>query len=217
MRALIVVGAPLGVLYLPVATTITLGVYAAIIGPLVGVGICTHTRGREVGGPPLPYLLFAGAVAALGVLAVCGFLALFGAAALLGLGLLTVCSPAALRVLLARPPQHARSGPHTVAAPGPAPVQPSPPSCHTLSDAELCWQWRTSFAALQHTQSLAERLYLIETRSALLDELAARDPDGLTRWLNSGARAASDPARYFTGAHQQPPHQQPPHRPPATQ
>ncbi len=39
---------------------------------------------------------------------------------------------------------------------------------------------------------------LIETRCALLDELTHRDPEGFTRWLDSGARAASDPARFLT-------------------
>ncbi len=72
------------------------------------------------------------------------------------------------------------------------------PSFHSLSDTELCWRWRTSFAALAHAASPGQRLYLIETRCALLDELTHRDPEGFTRWLDSGARAASDPARFLT-------------------
>jgi len=45
------------------------------------------------------------------------------------------------------------------------------------SASELCWRWRTSFTALQHTVSPGERLRLITARSELLDELARRDPE----------------------------------------
>jgi len=31
-----------------------------------------------------------------------------------------------------------------------------------------------------------------------LDELERRDPAGFRRWINDGARAAGDPARYIT-------------------
>jgi len=80
-------------------------------------------------------------------------------------------------------------------------ASPPPLLCASLSDGELCWRWRTSFGALQHTVSPDQRLRLVETRAALLDELAHRHPEGFTRWLNSGARAASDPARFVTGPH----------------
>jgi len=50
-----------------------------------------------------------------------------------------------------------------------------------------------------------QRLRLVETRAELLDELAHRHPEGFTRWLNSGARAASDPARFVSGPHGNPP------------
>jgi len=49
-----------------------------------------------------------------------------------------------------------------------------------------------------------QRLYLVELRSALLNELAQRNPQGFTLWLNSGAHAASDPARYFSSVHYSP-------------
>jgi len=136
----------------------------------------------------------------------------FGAAALLTLGLLAVGAPAVLRPLLAHVPHACTS---TTVTPLPPPAASVPMDCQVFTDAELCWRWRTSFAVLQYTLAPAERLHIVQTRSALLEELAARDPDGLTRWLNSGARAASDPARYFTGALQRPPHQRPPHEPPA--
>jgi len=77
-------------------------------------------------------------------------------------------------------------------------VSPVPPPCHGLSSAELCWRWRTSTTALATTVSPGQRLYLIHTRDALLDELAHRDPDGFTRWLHSDTRTVNDPAPFLT-------------------
>jgi hypothetical protein len=185
-----------------------LGLVAAIFGPLVAAGVHRQTRGTAAS---LPCLLGASALAVLGVIAVSGLLVLFDVVALLGLGLLVVCSPWALRILLTRAPQarapDVQSGAPmqpTQLPPPPAPP-PQPLLCASLSDAELCWRWRISFGALQHTVSPDQRLHLIETRAALLDELAHRDPEGFTRWLNSGARAASDPGRFVTGTHRRPP------------
>lgn len=209
--ALGAVGAAVASLYLPWGTLIALAVIAAILGPLVATGV--HTQTHEEAAVPLPYVLRATGVAVVGTVAVSGLVALFGAIALLGLGLLAVMSPAVLRRLLARAPhasgQEIAAQPHTVAPPGPAPAPPL--ACQTLSDAELCWRWRTSFAALQRAASTDERIRLIETRCALLDELADRDPAGFMRWLDSGARAASDPTRFFSSTHSGHPARRPRH------
>ncbi len=194
-------------MFLPWEPLLGLGVVAAIFGPLVAAGLHRQTRGTAAS---LPCLLGASALAVVGVIAVSGLLVLLDVLALLGLGLLVVCSPWALRILLIRAPQ-ARAPDVQSGAPmqptqlPPQPASPQPLLCASLSDAELCWRWRISFGALQHTVSPDQRLYLIETRAALLDELAHRDPEGFTRWLNSGARAASDPARFVTGPHGNPP------------
>ena len=60
------------------------------------------------------------------------------------------------------------------------------------------WRWRTSAAALRHTVSADQRLYLIETRSALLDEFARRGPAGFTRWVHTDTHSVNDPARFLT-------------------
>jgi len=218
---LTVSGASLAFLYVPWGFLISISVCALILGPLIGAGIRSQTRGSA--GPTLRSSIIAAALAVVGVLAVSGLSALFDAAALLVAGLLAVSSPPVLRRILSRSPQRPRPGqqpnPPRVALPSrpssqapasaePAPIPPPPrprtPLCHSLSDAELCWRWRTSFTALQHTVSPGERLRLITTRSELLDELARRDPEGFQRWLDSGARAASDPARFLTHLHHTP-------------
>ncbi len=199
----VVAGSVAAGMFLPWEPLLGLGLVAAIFGPLVGAGLHRQTRGAAAS---LPHLFGASVLAVVGVIAVSGLLVLFDVLALLGLGLLVVCSPWALRILLTRAPQ-ARAPDVQSGVPiqrtqlPPQPVTPPPLLCASLSDGELCWRWRTSFGALQHTVSPDQRLRLVETRAALLDELAHRHPEGFTRWLNSGARAASDPARFVTGPH----------------
>jgi len=194
--AFAVVGAANAVLALPGRNLIGLAVCAAIVGPTVGAWLHARTSGAAF--PPPSSLLMASALATVGAVAVVGLIALFGARVPLVavLGLLAVCSPAVLGRLPGRASQAARHDPHTVVSARSA--QPSPPSCHSLSDAELCWRWRTSAAALRHTVSADQRLYLIETRSALLDEFARRHPAGFTRWVHSGTHSVNDPARFLT-------------------
>jgi len=195
-----------------------LSLLTAILGPLFVPGPPVRTRG---GTAPLRYMLATDVCAVLGAIAMAGFVELLGSIALLGVGLVILSCPAVLRLLLFRTPQ--RSVPEvsvaelsatslTSSAPSSQHIPLPPLSCHKLSDSELCWRWRTSFAAFQHTVSNAQRLHLIETRAALLDELARRNPDGFSRWLNNGARAASDPASYFTSTHRSLPLPRPPHR-----
>lgn len=176
-----------------------LGVLGIVLGPLFGADLHWQARG-----------------------AMAGFLAFLDAAALLVVGLLILSCPGVLHILLRRAPQKPSSPTDAAVPPSPSaaassqaapPTQrtpstpvPAPPPlpCHGLTDTELCWRWRTTFTALQRSASAVERLRLIETRAALLDEIARRNPVGFSRWLNEGARAASDPARYFRGTHANP-------------
>ena len=68
-----------------------------------------------------------------------------------------------------------------------------------MDDEELCWAWRVSYVALQHAPSVPARLGAVQTRQQYLDELERRNPEGLTAWLYSGARAAGDPRPYIVG------------------
>ena len=193
--AVVVVGAATAFLSLPLRSVMGLAVCGAILGPSVGARI--HFRTHRIPVPTLAYLLKASAVTTVGVLALSGLIALCGVTALLEMGVLAACSPTVLRRFSPCTPVYHRSRADT----GAGTPDPRAPSYHLLSDAELCWRWRTSYGALQHTVSPDQRLFLITTRSALLDELAHRDPQGFTRWLDSGADAASDPARYLDSPH----------------
>jgi hypothetical protein len=64
---------------------------------------------------------------------------------------------------------------------------------------ELCLAWRRSYRVLHDLPPGTEHLAgeLVRARAALLDELERRDPAGFARWLDTGARAGSDPARFL--------------------
>lgn len=94
----------------------------------------------------------------------------------------------------------------------PAPVVTTPPTeeteplhldplpCESLSDLEdeaLCQAWRRSYRLLESTTGVEERALLAELRGRYLDELDRRHPDGVSRWLASGARAAGNPLPYL--------------------
>lgn len=67
-----------------------------------------------------------------------------------------------------------------------------------LDLAELCRVWRASYPSLEAARADPVRLSAaIEQRRACLDELQRRDPVGFARWMASGARAASDPAKFL--------------------
>ena len=80
----------------------------------------------------------------------------------------------------------------------PAAEQPPPPTPETLSTPELCLAWRRSYLALLDVTSSPARCRIVCQRQCLLDELERRDPDGFTRWLDTGARAGSDPGRHLS-------------------
>lgn len=197
---LVVAGTGLAV-FLPWGTLIGLGLTGAVLGGLCGAGLHRH---RYTQPAPGRYVLAACIWTTVGVIAFAGFAAFIGAVALLGALLLTATCPPAVRVLAVRvpwaatPPQHSEPAVEGL-RPAPAPQHAPEPAqnLQELDSSELCWRWRTSFTALQHTATPAGRLSLIETRAALLDEMARRNPQGFRCWLNDGARAASDPTRYL--------------------
>jgi hypothetical protein len=73
----------------------------------------------------------------------------------------------------------------------------TPPSAvSSLSAAQLCWVWRTSYVRLLDTTDALETELLTRLRRHCLDQLQQRDPVAFHRWFPT-ARAASDPTRFF--------------------
>lgn len=97
-------------------------------------------------------------------------------------------------------------------SPSPAP-EPGPHGrVQDLTDAELCVAWRTSYITLDRligTAQIFHQATWVDRRQQYLDELERRHPAGFRRWLQSGARPASDPSRYLHA----PPAQPSDHRP----
>ncbi|MCE4269248.1 hypothetical protein [Rhodococcus globerulus] len=72
------------------------------------------------------------------------------------------------------------------------------PDCSELSNDALCQRWRASFTALQKVSSSSDQMAVARIRQQYLDEIERRDPEGFTRWFESGARAGSDPSKFLT-------------------
>lgn len=70
-------------------------------------------------------------------------------------------------------------------------------SPENLADDALAWAWRLSYNLLQLAEQPEERASVTRLRQGYLDEMERRNPAGLTAWLDSGARAAGDPARFL--------------------
>jgi hypothetical protein len=67
-----------------------------------------------------------------------------------------------------------------------------------MATEELCTAWRRSyFHLLLATDERTHRL-VVQRRQDFLDEIERRDRRGFLRWLDSGARAGSDPGPYLT-------------------
>jgi len=188
MGAVAAVGAVFAVLDLPADVLLALGLCAVVLGASAAAVIRAGTRSALASSGALS----ASAVAVLGTFAVAGLLTLLGSAALLEVGLLGVLSPRMLGRFGVSAPAPAHPGGDREAG-----VRNPPPDCSALSADQLCMCWRSSYVALQHTVLPGERLYLVETRAAVLEEFAHRNPQEFPGWLHS-THAASTPAPPFT-------------------
>ncbi|HYH32708.1 MAG TPA: hypothetical protein VD903_20230 [Pseudonocardia sp.] len=146
----------------------------------------------------LAALTAGGAVA--GTYVVIGMVVLLGgalAATLCGVALV----PVAYRVLRRRrtaaepQPEPAPATEATHHRPPSPTLLPADPATATVP--ELCRAWRISYLVLENTRDAARLAEVAAARRAYLDELDRRDPHGFRRWLDDGARAAGDPARYI--------------------
>ncbi len=172
---------------------------------------------RRTTPPPRTLLTIAlrdGATWAAGMVTVIGLITLAGAPALPLILLMAITSAPVCRYLRDRveftPSLPCSKDPLIRTGGVDVPLLPLP-DCSQLSDEALCRCWRMSFPALQSdpstSPSATDALHLARTREAYLDEIERRDPRGFARWLESGARAGSDPAKFLTPRDHPPPPQ----------
>lgn len=76
----------------------------------------------------------------------------------------------------------------------PSPVLPK--ELRELDTVALCQEWQFSALSLASARDAESLAAAVDLRSAYLDEMERRHPDGFRRWVDSGARVG-DPARYL--------------------
>jgi len=67
----------------------------------------------------------------------------------------------------------------------------------TVSVADLCQAWCSSYVALQRARTVGSCLNTVKVRALYLDELERRLGRSVSRWIGSGPRAAEDPGRFL--------------------
>src|SRR4051794_34512381 len=94
-------------------------------------------------------------------------------------------------------PVEARQPIATFAALGPIQDEPGFVVPDTVSVADLCQAWCSSYLALQRARTVGSRLNTVKVRALYLDELERRLGRSVSRWIDSGPRAAEDPGRFL--------------------
>lgn len=113
-----------------------------------------------------------------------------------------------LFVLAASPPLVRWGRRKLGALPGGLDVRPGPVDPHVglakeqrdaaaLTNEALSRAWRASYRLVERARDPEYVARLADLRRRYLDELERRDPGGFRRWLESGARAGSDPGRFI--------------------
>lgn len=79
---------------------------------------------------------------------------------------------------------------------------PAPPEVPHSSTPELCRAWNRSDRYLRESRPTARRAAgrLVALRSAYLDELQRRDPEGFTLWLRGWEHGPLPPDRFIRAA-----------------
>jgi hypothetical protein len=179
---------------------------SVVLGAIVGGGV--HLRNLERGAGrsvPTPVLCDSVVLAGLATVGVCAVVT--GMVLVLG----TVSGPVIIVLALAigpwlwcrirRPVRPVTAVRDEQIGQGPAAggAEPGPRvAAADLSVAELCLAWRRSYLVLIATPYGPGHAEVVSRRRELLDELESRDHAGFGRWIDTGARAASDPGRYLS-------------------
>lgn len=191
-----------GVIALPAAMS---GAWFAV-GLLVAFGVMSAHVTRPGGGTALRAGAIAGAVTVATCLVLAGLVAIMGAVAALVIPLLLI----ALGVWAWRRRGTWRTATTSAGfGPGIAPPAAEPVAqqqaavaapmvvADTVSTQALCAAWCRTYWLLRDLPPGPACAQVLRTREGLLDELERRDPVGFHRWLDTGARAGSDPGRYL--------------------
>lgn len=203
-------GALVGILFAIGLLTTPLG---AVVGWIFLAAIAGTVASMAVSSPPAKYARNlevapgrAGLVVGAGVFAGC--IALAGVVAVLGSASLPVLLLVAAGVAVwswRRSRTRTEHQAEKVAVPVAAEASDLPPDLQECVDHPdefatdvLCAAWRKSYVLLLRTSDKGARDKIVDFRRRLLDELEGRDREGFTRWMESGARAGSDPGRYLT-------------------
>ncbi|MHA7276349.1 hypothetical protein ACX80O_07455 [Arthrobacter sp. Hz1] len=202
--SVLTIGVVIGLLILPLAGLIWAGI-VAVAAALVGVASLRSRQPGEKQNLLRPVAIRTGLITAVmvgaaGLMAFLGsmvlVLALFAAATYPQLicfyhrRLGTVHRPLVSRATTALPPDQ-------ITAPlGPELDRYSQP-VHQLSDADLCRTWRCTYLVVIRASTAHELNRFGVLRGDCLDELQRRDPAAFAAWIKSGARASSDPEKFF--------------------
>lgn len=170
-------------------------------GVLAALGVPRLRRGRQAGmsGPDVPMGVAAAAAFVLAYLVIAGLLAAFGGG--FTAAVLIVLTAAGLRMRQRarqrfRDAPAAGPNPHDVLAAVTLPASPVPVAAMATED--LCVAWRRSYFLLLLAADEPARRQVVQRRQDFLDEIERRDRRGFLRWLDSGAKAGSDPGPYLT-------------------
>jgi len=163
-------------------------------GILVAFGASRLRRGRDrASGPDLPVGAATAAVFVTACLVLAGLLTTVGGA--LTATVLVLLVAGGLGAGYHRrgaPPTAPESHDRSV----PRPVPPGPVA--DMATEDLCVAWRRSYFLLLLATDEQARRGVVQRRQDFLDEIERRDRRGFLRWLDSGAKAGSDPSPYLT-------------------
>lgn len=142
--------------------------------------------------------LTAGGTTAAGGFVLAGLVTLLGPAAGVVIAtLMLVATPGAWWWWLQRQPGQRAEATVAAAHHEELPTVQPPPAPEVLATAQLCLAWQRSYFALLDLPPGPAHDEIVRVRECLLDELERRDRDGFSRWLQTGARAGSNPGRYL--------------------
>jgi hypothetical protein len=162
-------------------------------GILVAFGASRLRRGRETAnGPDLPLGAATAAAFVTACLVLAGLLATVGGALTATVLLLLVAGGLGAGYHRVAPPTAPGPRDHSI----PRPVPPVPVA--DMATEELCVAWRRSYFLLLLATDEQARRRVVQRRQDFLDEIERRDRRGFLRWLDSGAKAGSDPSPYLT-------------------